>query len=171
MNCSKARKWLIKKSKSISHAQRAKLDRHIEMCDTCQQVSRSLDKLEEGIHSAKWLTVPNETTQDMWQHVSLHLKTESESKQHQTPTTRSYRTPWVSWGVPSFAAVCILCLFLLTKPWRFLASNEKHVSSSLDVTIESAQIDGKAAQISIFEIKNPEMTFIWLDRVTSDNGG
>jgi hypothetical protein len=173
MKCKKARKWLMSESSALTHAQRVKLDQHVQNCEPCRLASRLLDDLQREIQSAKRIGVPQDMTRDIWQNVRLNIDIDPKSK-HDIGKARVYKprkTSNLAWGIPALAAVCFLFLMLWIKPLKILWPNKGLVPSTLDVTIESAQIDGQAAQISIFEIKDPEMTFIWLDRVVNDNGG
>ena len=65
-----------------------------------------------------------------------------------------------AWGLSAIAAAGICLVLVFIKPIRKQANNS---TPPLGIIIESAQIDGQDASISIFESDEPKMTFIWLD--------
>lgn len=166
MHCRKIREWLVKEPESLSGHQREELSNHLKTCDKCDLAFQNLAHLKNEIRRAKETSVPQELILDIWHNVRLNIEKEPISVK---PKFRSHSI--AAWGIPSFAVLCILFIFLLIKPWNALSPENDLKPPSLDVAIESAQIDGKSAQISIFEIKDPEMTFIWLDKNETDNGG
>lgn len=171
MHCRKIRKWLVKEPDTLSGYQREALSTHLKTCDQCNLASRYLVQLKDEIQRTKETSIPQELIQDIWQNVRLNIEKEPISTKSTSRNLQYRRHSLSAWGIPSFAVLCILLIFLLLEPWNALSPEDDLKSSSLNVTIESAQIDGRPAQISIFEIKNPDMTFIWLDKNETDNGG
>lgn len=171
MHCRKIREWLVKEPESLSGHQREELSNHLKTCDKCNLAFQHLANLKNEIRRAKETSVPQELIQDIWQNVRLNIEKEPILVKPKFRSLQFRRHPLAAWGIPSFAVLCILFIFLLIKPWNALSPENDLKPTSLDVAIESAQINGKPAQISIFEIRNPDMTFIWLDKNETNNGG
>ena len=171
MHCRKIREWLIKQPETISKNQKNKLTAHLRTCEKCRLASQYLAHLEKEIQTAKETGIPLKITENIWQNVRHGIETKLKSVKQKTSSLRSRRRPLIVWGIPSIVGVGLLILVLLTKPWYETSSNESFDPSPIDVVIESAEIDGQNALISIFEVKNPDMTFIWLYKSETDNGG
>lgn len=169
MHCKKIRKWLLKEPQVLPNWKKNQIDLHLKTCKKCRFVSQKLSDLANELRAAKEESVPSEVTEKIWQEVRTRIK--DEPKSEKILRIRFERHPSIAWVIPSFAVVCLLLIFLMLKPWTFWAPENDFGPSSIDVAIESAEIDGQNAQISIFEMNNPDMTFIWLEKTEVHNGG
>jgi len=169
LRCKKIQKWLVKEPQVLSNWKKNQINLHLKTCKKCRFISQKLSDLANELRSAKEESVPSEITEKIWQEVRTRIK--DEPKSEKIRRIRSERHPSIAWGIPSFALVCLLLIFLMLKPWTFWSPENDFNPSSIDVAIESAEIDGKNAQISIFEMSDPDMTFIWLEKTEVQNGG
>jgi len=168
LNCRKIRKLLLKDQEALSQDQKKEIALHLKTCEKCQMISQNLYNLEKSIQQAKNKNVPRYLTESLWEEVRNRITNKSQSKKRKIRETKFHLRPVLIWGIPSFAMVCLLLWLTLTQPWKSLSKND-NLNSSVDIVIESAQIDRKDAQIAVFETKNPDMTFIWLDKQKTED--
>ncbi len=168
MKCRKIRKLLLKDQEALSQDQKKEITLHLKTCEKCRTISQSLYNLEKSIQQSKNENVPSYLTESLWEKVRNRITNISQRGKREIRKTRSHLRPVLIWGIPSFGMVCLLLWLTLTQPWKSLSKND-NFNSSVDIVIESAQIDRKDAQIAVFETKNPDMTFIWLDKQKTED--
>ena len=171
MRCRKSQKWLLKDPEALSHIERDLLTEHIKTCDKCRATSRHLCRLADELQDAEAILIPPRVAEHLWLTVRRQIEDGREMIERKAQSRRMQSRRILSWAIPSFSAVCILFVLLMTKPWSVSPSGENPNSASVDVAVESAEIDGQSAQISIFEMHDPDMIFIWLDKNETLNGG
>jgi len=164
LKCKKIRKLLLKDQEVLSENQKKELVLHLKTCEKCRLISQSLYNLEEYLQQLRNENVPPYLNKNLWEEVRDQIKHEYSIEKRKIPKTKLRLRPIFVWGIPSLATLSLLLWLILTQPWESLPKNNKFPSSSIDIVIESAQVDRKDAQIAVFETKNPDMTFIWLEK-------
>ena len=164
MHCRKVKKLMTQDRDSLNEAQNNQMMKHIEHCPKCREKYERLDHFDDALIASKIQKIPQGISEGLWESVRKELTAEpSRIPANQHPKKHRPR-PALIWGIPSIATACIIILIIW---FRFLPSVQNEQQSDeiglLNVAIYSAQIDGKDAQVSIFQTNDPEMTFVWLD--------
>jgi hypothetical protein len=136
---------------------------HIQECARCRQKYEQQVRFNQAISASQHRKVPNHITDGFWDSVRAEIVVESSEVTAVHLPKRCWR-PALIWGIPSFAAACLIAFFIFMKTQPFPERRSYTDSTLLDVAVYSAQIDGQDAQVSIFHTSNPEMTFVWLDK-------
>ena len=161
MNCRKYRNMLIRGTENIPAQQRERLCRHLRICETCRMRAERLESLAGKIRDSRHVAIPMHACMDLWESIRPGLK-DVKSIGPVRPPLYKYRIR-LALGIPSLAVLTLLVWFSVNR----LTSNRRDLrpvpAAESNVAIESATLNGKEAIISIFEINNPSMTFIWLD--------
>lgn len=168
MNCRLAKKWLIRGTDHLTPEEMHRLDAHLKACFRCKEKAESTQMLEQSIQTFRKDSVPDEIIENF----DIQVMAQLERIRHSPGIRRSRvvaRQPRWAWAIPAISIVFVISILIGTRTWRDNRSPE--ASLLTDTAIHSAQIDGKDAQISIFEINDPQMTFIWLESPNSENGG
>ena len=170
MNCKKIKMYLIRDSKTLSKRQLKTMEKHLQHCRECQHLAHRLANLSDSLKKLRNIQAPSHIHDDLWKNVRNRLIQELHpAREYPLKKWCSFR--WkVSWGIPVTAAVCTIILIMIFKPWTQLSKTNGQ-NHSLAVTIESVEIDNREANVSVFEIQNPDMTFIWLEKSDNSNGG
>lgn len=170
LNCKKIKTYLIRDSKTLSKRQQKIMEKHLQHCRECQYSAHHLANLSDSLKKLKNIQAPSHMLDDLWKNVRNRLIQELHpAKEYPLKKWYDFRRK-VSWGIPVTAAVCTIILIMIFKPWTQL-SKPNAQNHYLAVTIESVEIDNREADVSVFEIQNPDMTFIWLEKSDNSNGG
>ena len=138
------------------------IDSHIANCEKCARDDHAVTSLQDLLKSLQSEPVPSQITNSFWNDIHDKIQMNSPHQSIFNGKTDKRKHQWLTWGVPSFAIVCVFVCILLLRPWGSALHQDGHFNS-FHVMIESAEIDGHTANISVFETADPEMTFIWLD--------
>lgn len=128
-----------------------------------------MGELDGAIEDEVNRAVPDSARSGIWEKVRVRI--EGKKPAHGKTTIFGGNRPRqaLTWGIPSLAAVSLLVIFIVNALNDPAKSGISTVQSR--VNVESAQIEGQDAEVSIFESTDPEMTFIWLNKPESINGG
>ena len=169
MNCKKIRKLLVKDQETLSEEEKKTIALHIKTCKECRNIFQTLSNLEELTKQLKTETVPAYLTENLWEQVKKQITNKSLRKEKEIFQKRFSLHPALVWSIPSLGVVCLLLWLVLAQPWKSSSRNNKFSHPLIDIVIESAQIDRKNAQIAVFETKNPDITFIWLEKQKTED--
>lgn len=166
--CRRVRAWSVQDPARCGTDRIRKIQDHSRVCPACRRFVEESRRVDEDIHRAKQIHVPDHLLPEFWEEVHRKISTPPETtRKHGKPITFSGR-PILVWGIPSVVLACIL-FFLFLLPNRHPVHLEE--GSAIFVSVHSATIEGRDARISIFETEDPEMTFLWLETDESINGG
>ncbi len=164
MHCRKIKKWLLKNPESLSSLQHKRLDDHIKNCKKCAEEYKALSDMKELLPDLKNQSIPSRVTENFWGNIHASIQSDVVPGASHPRRNTTQGNSWRSWAIPSLAGLCILLIFLL-KPWG-PAIKINQAGDTIGITIESAEIDGQTANIAVFEMTDPNMTFIWLEAQT-----
>jgi hypothetical protein len=139
----------------LNTVQNEALQAHLRECQACSGIHERLRQVEIRLGKEERLDVPVSIQESFSASVMARLEKKS------TAPSRPIRRA-IAWGAPAFAAAALLLAILFRSPQPEKAA-EPALIASADIVIESAQVDGRDANVMIFTDKNPDITFVWME--------
>lgn len=167
MRCRQYRRRLKQEILSHTDSLPETMVEHVSQCQSCRNATHAAWNLDNTIRAQQNLDPPIEVTEGFWEAVRRGIASTPSSPVSRPAGIKAIFTPRPAWIYQGIAvAVAVMIGIIIIKPILI-----HKPSPPLTVSIESATIDGNPANISIFQLKEPEMTFIWLDSQEQENGG
>ena len=146
---------MIKSPDKLSPAQNEALKKHLQVCRDCSLIYQRLGQVQSRLGAEEELQVPASIKDTFSAGVMARLEKKPAA------SSRPFRRA-VAWGAPAFAAAALLLAVLFRTPQPGQVT-ETPLMASADIIIESAQVDGRDANVMIFTEKNPDITFVWME--------
>ena len=151
MRCQTIRKWLSKDPEDLTPQQKDQLTAHLKSCKECSRIDQRLEGLAKALQSFREEKIPPKLTEDLWPSIHDRIRVERKPTKEKSPSARPKIRPAFAWGISSLTILSLLLWMTWTQPWKYPSTEMDTHLASIDVVVESAQIDGEDAQIAVFE--------------------